>query len=432
MIVSQTRPSEADKVGGRFARIRLGIATLFGFGFSVLVLGVASLLAIPAMIEADGKIAWGAIALGQTIGTSAGVFALYGWALFGPAQVASATATERRVCYLESARARLALVLPAAVAAASIAFALAPGEPAYAAVGAVAATSTGLSANWFFVGLARPYALLVLETIPRAGGIAAGIVLMDFGCSAVVLPACALVGMIAGFAIATLWVMRSTTHAGAQRVRPRAVREVLSSQRQGIATDIAMTTFAAAPLMIVSILAPAIQPTFALADRFGRQADFALAPARAVLQGWVPRVVGDARAARARIALLVAAGFSIVVGVGLIVVAPTLMSWLGNGQISIPEGVVFLVAAFVAVTCFVRTLELVALAPFGRLNVAATAIAVSSLVALPAVALGAKFFGTIGAQGGVVLGLLVCGAIEYVQYIRGDRSLAIDAATKRS
>jgi hypothetical protein len=426
------RPSETDEVAGRFGDIRSGFARLFGFGLSVLALGIASLVAIPAMIAADGKVAWGAIALGQTIGTSGGVIALYGWALFGPAQVAAATATERRVSYLESVRARTALVFPAALAAASLAFVLAPGRPVFAGVAAVWATSTGLSANWYFVGLARPYALLMLETLPRTGGLVAGIVLMDLGHSAVMLPACGLAGMIIGFAITTMWVLRSTTRAGAQSVNPRPLREVLSSQRQGIATDFAMTTFAAAPMMIVSIVAPAIQPTYALADRFGRQADFALAPARAVLQGWVPKATGPARAQRARTALLLSAGFSIAVWAVIAVIGPALMRWLGDYQIFVSMSVALLVATFVAVTCFVRTLELVALAPFGRLNVAARAIAVSSIVGLPMVALGAKFFGTVGAQASVVLGLLICGVIEYVQYLRHVRPHSDDVAPKRS
>jgi O-antigen/teichoic acid export membrane protein len=179
-----------------------------------------------------------------------------------------------------------------------------------------------------------------------------------------------------------------------------------------------MTTFAAAPLMIVSTIAPAIQPTFALADRFGRQADVALAPARTVLQGWVPRATGSARARRARTAVLASAGFSIAVGLGIVVVGPALMSWLGNGQISVSWGVVPLVAACVALNFLVRAFELVALAPFERLDVAAKAIIASAVVGLPTVALGAVFLGTIGALSGVLLGLLVCGAIEYAQYVR--------------
>lgn len=425
------RPSEKDEVG-RFGQIRLGFARLFGFGLSVLALGIASLVAIPAMIAADGKVAWGAIALGQTIGTSGGVIALYGWALFGPAQVASATATERRVCYLESARARLALVFPAALAAATLAYVLAPGRPEFAAVAAVWATSTGLSANWYFVGLARPYALLLLETLPRTGGLVAGIVVMSLGHSAMMLPVFGLAGMIAGFALTTAWVFRSTARAGAQNVRPRPLREVLSSQRHGIATDFAMTTFAAAPMMIVSIIAPVIQPTYALADRFGRQADFALAPARAVLQGWVPKATGSARAQRAHTALLLSAGFSVAVWVVVAAIGPALMRWLGDDQISVSTSVALLVATFVAVTCFVRTLELVALAPFGRLNVAARAITVSSVVGLPIVALGAHYFGTAGAQVGVVLGLLICGVIEYVHYLRHIRPLRRHVSIKRS
>ncbi|WP_210084079.1 hypothetical protein [Mycobacterium sp. OAE908] len=402
-------------------RIGAGLSRLFGFGLSVLTLGVLSLAAIPAMIATDGKVAWGAIALGQAIGTSGGVIAAYGWGLFGPAEVATANASERRSGYLESVTTRMTLVLPVALVAAALASALAPGWPLFAAVGAVSATSMGLSANWYFVGLARPYAMLLLETLPRACGLAAGIALMDNGFSAVTLPACALVGMVAGFAISTTWILRSTAREGAHRVGARALREVLSARRHGVATDFAMTTFAAAPLMIVSTVAPAIQPTFALADRFGRQADVALAPARTVLQGWVPRATGAARARRVRTALLASVGFSIAMGLGLVAVGRALMSWLGNGEISVSTGVVVLIAACIALNFAVRAFELVALAPSARLDVAAKAIVASAVVGLPAVGLGAVFAGTSGALGGVLLGLVVCGALEFVQYARSVR-----------
>jgi hypothetical protein len=272
--------------------------------------------------------------------------------------------------------------------------------------------------------------MLVLETIPRASGLAAGIALMSLGYSAVTLPICACVGMIAAFAISSVWVLRSTAREGADRVRPRALREVLSSHRHGVATDFAMTTYAAAPLMIVSVIAPAVQPTFALADRFGRQADVGLAPARTVLQGWVPRATGLARVGRAQTALLASVAFSITVGLGLVVVGPAIMRWLGNGQISVSWGVVLLVAACVALNFLVRAFELVALAPFERLDVAAKAITASAIVGLPIVAVGAAYLGTIGALSGVLLGLLVCGVIEYAQYSSSVKPRAVSAATK--
>jgi O-antigen/teichoic acid export membrane protein len=306
---------------------------------------------------------------------------------------------------------------------------LAPNWPVYAAIGAVSAASMGLSANWYFVGLARPYAMLLLETVPRASGLAVGIALMGLGYSAVMLPACALAGMIVGFALSTVWVLHSTAAEGAEPVHRRTLRVVLSSHRHGVATDFAMTMVAAAPLMIVSAAAPAVQPTFALADRFGRQADVALAPARTVLQGWVPRASGTERARRARTALLASAGFAVAIGVVLVVVGHPLMNWLGNYQISVSESIVLLVAACITLNFLVRAFELVALAPFRRLDVAARAISVSAIVGLPTVALGAVFIGTVGALGGVLLGLLVCGAVEYAQFVRSVRPLTIDTTT---
>jgi hypothetical protein len=145
-----------------------------------------------------------------------------------------------------------------------------------------------------------------------------------------------------------------------------------------------------------------------------------------VLQGWVPRVTGSARARRAGTALLIAAGFAIAVGAAMIVVTPALMGWLGNGQISVSWDVVLLVAACGTLNSFVRSMELVALAPFGRLHIAARAIIVS-FVGLPTVALGAMMLGTIGALSGVLVCLLICALIESTDYVRSVRPLSRDA-----
>jgi O-antigen/teichoic acid export membrane protein len=413
--------------GGQYAaRVRSGVITLFGFGLTVLLLAVASLAAIPAMVAADGEVAWGAIVLGQSIGSIGGVVAGYGWGLFGPARVANASPTVRRLEYLESVVARIILMLPVSVIAAALASVLAPGWPMFAAVGALSGASVGLTANWYFVGVARPYIMLVVETIPRAAGTAAGIVLMDLGHSAIAGPAGMLFGMLGGFAISTIWVFWSTTREGAGRVRPRPLRVVLSSHRHGVASNLGLAAYWAAPIVIVSVVAPAVQPAFALADKVQKQINVALAPASAVLQGWVPRAAGSARVRRTRVALTLSAGFAIVLGAGTAAVSPTLLDWLGHGEISVSWAVIVLMAACISVTFFERVIETAALAPFERLDVVARAVIVSSVVGLPLVALGAVFHGTVGALTGVLAGLLVCVAIEYIEYARTVKRLGHD------
>ncbi|OBA86174.1 hypothetical protein A5662_03170 [Mycobacteriaceae bacterium 1482268.1] len=400
---------------------------MFGFGLSVLVLAVASIVAIPAMVRAGGEVAWGAIVLGQSIGAIGAVIVGYGWGLTGPARIAGSDATRRRAEFVESILVKLALLLPVCAITASIAFALAPSRPAYAAVGAIAATTSGLTAAWYFVGVARPYAMLILETLPRAGGTAVGVALMDIGHNVIAGPGCMFLGIVGGFLISSSWVFTTTNRDGAQRVPRPSLISVLKAQRHGIASNVGTTAYAAAPLMIVSVVVPATQPAFALADKVGTQINVALAPIATVLQGWVPRVTGPARAKRAEVALIASLGIAIVLFIGTALIAPTLTNWLGNSEISLSWTVMGLMAACTAAAFLDLVIQCAVLAPYNRLDVAVRALIVSSMIGLPLVAVGAKLFGTVGALSGVLAGLLICAGIEAIEYVRSIRPLGRDA-----
>jgi hypothetical protein len=398
--------------------VRLGTSRLVGFGLSVLILAVASLTAIPAMIAASGEAAWGAIALGQVIGTVGAVGVGYGWGWFGPARIAQYGATERRVEYLESITTRGALVLPISTVAAVLAYMLASTTPLFAALGAVSMTSMGLSANWYFVGLSRPFTMLAQDTLPRAAGTAAGVILMYMGHSAIMGPLGMFGGMMAALSLSTIWVLRETDRGGAELRKRRSVGAVLVLNRHGIASALGSSAYNAAPLAIVSVVVPSIQPAFALADRVKGLVFVASAPSVTVLQGWVPRAAGAARVRRANIALVSACIFAMVLGLGTMIVAPGLVSWLGNRQISVSWEVIVLMSGCVSVTLFQSVLERAALATFERLRAAVKAVAVGSIVGLPLVGLGAHQFGTAGALGGILAGLLVGVGIELIAYVR--------------
>ncbi|MBO0679008.1 hypothetical protein JRC04_16190 [Mycolicibacterium sp. S2-37] len=391
-------------------------ARVFGFSLSVLVLAAASLAAIPAMIAASGEAAWGAIALGQVIGTVAGVGVSYGWGWLGPARIARSSPTTRRSEYLESIFTRAVLVVPISVTAALAAIVLASSFPLYAAAGAVYSASMGLSASWYFVGVSRPFAMFSLDTLPRALGTAGGVALMYSGSSAIAGPIGMFCGMILGLALSTIWILREATAAGAARHERRPLRTILSLNRHGIASAMGSAAYYAAPLAIVSLVAPVVQPTFALADRVKQQLFVATTPFVTVLQGWVPRGSDSSRLRRSKLALSFAAAFAVLLGLAATAFTPMLINWLGNDQIRVSFPIALLVSACVSVSFFQSVLERAALATFDKLRIAARAVTAGSLVGLPLVAVGALQFGTVGALGGVITGLLTCVTIEFICY----------------
>lgn len=391
----------------------------------MILLALMSLVTIPAMIAAGGEHAWGSIALGQSIGGLGGVVVGYGWGWFGPTRVAQASATGRRAEYIESIATRGVLVFPVSAVAATVAYALAPSAPLFAAAGSIQTTSIGLTATWYYVGLARPLPFLIFETLPRMVGAGAGVILMRHGSSAIMGPIFMFFGMIIGLAVSTIWILTEARRAGAQTRPIRPLGRILYSNRHGLAATFAMACYNAAPIAIVSQAAPSIQPMFALADKVKLQINIASTPAVAVLQSWIPRATESRRFSRAKIALVASFVFAILLGCGTLFLGPLLVKILANGQISLSPEAITVMAVSVSATLFQSVLQSAVLAAFDRLRTVAKAVAFGAIVGLPLVLLGSVVAGVSGALGGALAGSLVIVTVElsdFISVMRKSRS----------
>lgn len=403
----------------KYPRLRTAASKLLGFSSSTIFLAVTSFAVIPAMIAASGKFAWGAVSLGQSIGAVTGVVVLYGWGLIGPAIVAGASPTARRVAYAESVVARFALWLPFAAIAAISSAIVAPDWKGFAAASAVSTTSIGLSSGWYFIGVARPYAFLVLETLPRAGGAVAGIALMSMGRSALAGVVCIFIGMVVGIVCSAVWILWSTKREGAISTQRRPIRELLLVHRRGIIPSLGLAAYEAVPIMIISVAAPAIQPAFALATKIATLATTGLKPLGTVIQAWVLRPAGaQARGQRARTAVVATAGASAALASIVAPITPLLRDWLGQGQIALSLGALAATSAYIGVYFFKWTLERAVLVTFDRSTTITRAVAICSITGLPLVALGGVFLGVTGGMTGVLAGLIAGTAYELCDYVR--------------
>lgn len=399
-------------------RGRRGIARLFGFGLSMIVLAVVTFAAIPAMVAADGAVAWGAIALGQSIGTIGAVLVNYGWPLSGPVAISGGNATIRRRVYGDSIRVRLLLFLPVAVVAAAVAVAIAPGKPLFAAAGAMSATAAGLTGMWYFVGVARPYAFLVLETLPRAAGTLLGVGFMKAGFNAIVGLVCVTGGSFLAFLVVSVWVYFSTGRDGAVHRPARPLGELMRSQRVGLVSMIGSNLYTATPIVIFSLLAPATQPNFALANKIQLQLTIGLSPAVYLMQGWVPKGVGVGRIRRADASIVIVFLFSCAPALIFAFLGAKLFSWLGGGEISFTSVTIVLVAIAVVANLIDAVLRYAVLPSFDRLDVVARATVASAVVGLPLVAVGVVCADVVGALTGVIAGIILRILVEAVAYFR--------------
>lgn len=400
-----------------------GLNKTFGYGLSMLLLAVASLLAIPAMIRADGQQAWGAIAIGQTVGAVGAVIVGYGWQMSGPARIARGDASTRRREYLESIAVRLVLFLPVAGVVIVCAATFTPGDHMLAAAGAMSGVAVGLTANWYFVGVGRPYAFLAFETVPRVAGTVAGIALMQSGAGALTGVLSQAAGMIAAFVAATIWVSATTSHAGATAMTRRPNREILASQRHGVTASLGSVLYVATPLVIVSLVAPSVQPLYALADKVQRQISIALGPVVTVFQGWIPRASENDLRRRGRTSLWLAGIGAALLAAVILLPAQVLLDRLGDGQISVPFTVVLIMSVFVGCNLFESLIAKAVLASFDRLDSVVRATLISATVGLPLVAVGAVTGGAAGALTAVVGGLALRMLIELSTAIRVTRAV---------
>jgi len=390
---------------------RAPIVNLAGFGLTTGLLALASIATIPAMVSASGPGSWGAIALGQGVGGIAALVVGYGWTVTGPPKIAQSSFGEQFNEYADAMRVKLALFLPCAAIAALVATVISPGYPLFTAAGAISATAVAFSAGWFFAGLSRPFLLLGLETVPRVVSTGIGVVLMHSGWSALTGLACMTAGMIAAFAIVTVWVFRTYGRGGAQRI-PTPTSELLRSRREGIAVMLGAQLFFSAPLAIVSVAAPAQQPMYALADKIRQLVSAGLSPLVMVFQGWVPQRGSDVIRKRATIALGYAAVLGLVVIVVFLAVGDRLMQWLGHGEIPSDRPIIVLTALTVAVDLFNSVLVFAVIAALGPLRIVTRATAISVVVMLVVTTVGALRFGPAGALAGLLTGLIARVALE--------------------
>lgn len=382
-----------------------GLKKFSGYALSMALLAIASLIIVPSLIRAGGAQAWGAIAAGQAVGALGAVLISYGWSIVGPSLIATGSPQERRDEFISSIRVRTTLVAPVLIVAASVAALVSPQYMGLAAIGAVQAGVAGLSANWFFVGLGRPFVFLVAETVPRVLGSAVAIVVMGRGASAMTGVLCQIAGMVAAFVIATVWILRHLRAQGAQRGARGSLRSVLGEHRHGVFAILGGTAYVSAPLILVSIIAPSAQPLYALVDKLQRQVAVGLSPAVTVVQGWVP---GDGKARqRAPKAIKYGAATAAVGAVVMMLLSPYLTRWMGAGELTVPLPMTILTGLFVGVYFLDGIVAKAVLAALGQVRLIAKATLISASVGLPLVVLGGYLFGAVGALAAVVIGLAI-------------------------
>ncbi|MFE5672447.1 lipopolysaccharide biosynthesis protein [Agromyces sp. NPDC056523] len=307
---------------------------LGGYGLSVVLSGIVSLLVIPAVIIAAGTESWATIAVAQAVAGFAFVLAVYGWGVVGPTEVASRPVEERGSYFADSVLSRVWLSIVVVPVAVVVAIAITPQQALLAALTTISGILVALGAGWFYVGERSPIRFLLLDTAPRLIGTLAGAAAVIATRDAVWFAALQLAGVAISALICTVDILRRYRGWHPTLSPVRAVRN-LRGQGHTVAMSATSSVYVNVPIVLVELFVPAATAVYALAERMVRLALYATRPVVQVAQGWVPHPEPDVLVARARRVTAIALLLGALGGLAYALLSPWAGGILSGGELTI-------------------------------------------------------------------------------------------------
>lgn len=364
---------------------------------------VTPLIAIPAITATSGSAGWEAYALGLSIGSAVCTLVELGWPLTGPQRVAAEAPRDRWVTLVSSVRTRLLALLVLAPLGTGLAALLAwrttPDHIAVVVLMSLASAATGLSGNWYFIGVGRPLRILGSDALPKALLVSAASYALLQGAPLAVVPAGYLVAITVSPVASLLLARHEREHAA--RLTVRDDLRVIRSQLAAVGSRSVAALYTALPITLVGIFAPGALAAFAAAERLMRMALTILQAVPNVLQNWL----GSARTPSERrhrvlrsIALNTAVGLAS--GVAFALLVPWLSTLLFSGAVEVDRPLAALAAGVLALTCVSRSIGPLALVRYGRVKSITYSAIAAAVVGVPAICLLATRAGAPGAMVG--------------------------------
>jgi O-antigen/teichoic acid export membrane protein len=365
------------------------------FAVPSLLSALAAFVLLPVVARHVTAAEWAGLAIGQSVGTVAGVIGNLGWTLNGPSLVARASSHRRVAVYAESLRSRLVVTTVALAMAVAITLLLTRQSMSrdIALAASVAATLGGLTPRWYNVGAGRAGDIVRYEVAPMLGASALALVAILRGADPVIYPVAQVFAVAIGVAAFTRVVRQGS--GAAQELRP--LGEIFRAQWSPAVTEFGGAAYSAAnPALVSAQLTLASVATYTSGFRLYQWLLLPLVIVSQALQGWVSSRGGTWHA-RATYALRV----HVVVGLGggfLLALAGRGLSGLAFGdQLRVPDDV----AAWLGVAFFFvsvnTSLGRHVLAARGRVDLVLRSTVAGALLGVPLIVVLAQANGAPGA-----------------------------------
>ena len=423
--LASTNQAELKPISARvrrltLARFRFIAGALVSYLAAPLLNAVSPLLALPAITASFGGEPWVAIAVGQSLGGTAGVIVELGWGLSGSQRVARMSPRNRAHAYGVSLVTKAIVGVPTIGLAIVLSAALAPeGQGALSAGVAAAAAIAMFSGSWIFIGILKPRLFLYTEVLPRALLIAISAIVIHVGGPLWAYPVALLVSALAAPVAAAFVLkmrMRDLTSLG-----PRRLLRVIGVQRHALSSSVYSSVYISLGTTIATLGAANATLLFASVDRLVRMLQQVLRTQNFFFKGWVGREVDPGRRIHQAIrATMVSAVVGLVCGVMFAAAAPWAAEIIFSGTVHIPPLAAAIAGLSIAIICTTMSSGNVLLVSLGRVQAVATSAATGAVVGLPGIFFGAMFFGGIGALAGQ---LLAEASVLIVQVLAARRRL---------
>lgn len=343
-----------------------GARRLSGFAFNQMLLGLASLVLMPAVIGAAGLEIWSSIVLGQAIAAVAATVVGCGYGVNGPAIVATVPVREGISYFAVAERVRLVIAVPTFVAMIVAMFIIPNPDPIAGLLGSVHLVINGFSATFFYIGRAAPRWQLFAEICPRVALMIAGALALTVGLPLHVGLALPPLGALLAIAVSNTTIRLSGGRGPHETLQVSAARVAgeLRKQAGPAASSILRGWRDALPVFVVTAVAAELVGVFGVFDRLVRQAMGVMSAVTSTLQGWVPRrmtMEGSPRPAVA--AALMSFGLSLIVLVFFTILGSPLVRWLAAGKITPTSAEILLCGAVIATSIMIQVVAYACLVP---------------------------------------------------------------------
>lgn len=350
-----------------------------GYGLSVAISGIVSLAVIPAIIVAAGADAWATIAVAQAVAGFAFVFAVYGWGVVGPTEVARLGPDRRGQYFFDSLLSRTWLCVVVVPASIVIAILVIGHDALLAGLTVTSGILVALGSGWFFVGESSPIRFLLIDTIPRIAGTIAGAVVLIATGDVIAFAMLQLAGVVIS-AVIGVWNILARYDDWRFTLSPvRAVRN-LSGQASPVAMSATASVYVNVPIVLIDLFLPSATAVYALAERIVRLALYSTRPVVQIAQGWVPSPDPVVQADRARRVTAIGLGMGLLGGIIYAVAGPWIGDLLSGGTLTIPSALAVPMGVNLAAILASQLTGFACLTAFGLTRALATSTIVGAVV----------------------------------------------------